>query len=32
MKLKKLLAGMTALLCCAGTLAFFPEREFDRKN
>ncbi len=25
MKFKKLLAGMTALLCCTGTLAFMPE-------
>ena len=25
MKFKKFLAGMTALLCCAGTLAFMPE-------
>ena len=25
MNLKKFVAGMTALLCCTGTLAFFPE-------
>ncbi len=25
MKFKKILAGMTALLCCTGALAFFPE-------